>query len=419
MAVKPDTAPRTTGGTVAQDNWTTYAWSGTDRRGKTVRGELKAPNESQVKADLRRQGVIAKSVRKKTESLTHQLRNRISPKDIAMFTRQLATMVSAGVPLVQSLDIAGRGHEKTSMQELILGVKNDIQGGASLSEAMRKRPQYFDRLFTSLVHAGEQAGILESLLVKIASYKEKIESIKGKIKKALFYPTAVLIVALLISAALLIFVVPQFQSLFSSFGADLPVPTKIVIMASKNLQEWWWVYFAVIVGSWIALSRSLKRSPATRDKIDRLMLKLPIIGDLLVKAIIARFSRTLATMFAAGVPLVEALSSVADATGNQLYCDAVLRIREEVATGQQLQAAMQHTGLFPNMVVQMVAVGEESGSLDHMLTKVADIFEEEVDDAVAGLSSLIEPMIMVILGVLIGGLVVAMYLPIFKMGQVF
>ncbi|MEK6748820.1 MAG: type II secretion system F family protein [Pseudomonadota bacterium] len=418
MAEKTDGAARHTS-SAAQDNWITYTWSGVDRRGKNVRGELRSPNETQVKADLRRQGVIAKRIRKKTESVTQRVRNRISPKDISVFTRQLATMVTAGVPLVQALDIAGRGHEKTSMQELVLGVKSDIQGGASLSEAMRRRPQHFDKLFISLVHAGEQAGILEGLLSKVATYKEKIESIKGKVKKALFYPTAVLVIALLISAVLLMFVVPQFQSLFASFGADLPVPTKMVIAASHNLRDWWWLYFAIIAVGSFAFSRSLKRSDAMRDRVDRLMLKLPLLGDLMTKAIIARFARTLATMFAAGVPLVEALGSVADAAGNKLYTDAILRIREDVATGQQLQAAMHQSGLFPNMVVQMVAVGEESGSLDNMLTKVADIFEGEVDDAVAGLSSLIEPMIMVILGVLIGGLVVAMYLPIFKMGQVF
>jgi type IV pilus assembly protein PilC len=357
-------------------------------------------------------------VRKKSALFAGTKKKKILPKDIAVFTRQLATMLSAGVPLVQSFEIIGRGHENPSMQELILKVKGDVESGSSLATALSKHPLYFDELVCNLVNAGEHAGILETLLDKIATYKEKTEALKSKIKKALFYPTAVIVVAFIVTAILLIFVVPQFQELFSGFGADLPAFTQMVINLSEWMQSNWWILLAGICGAVYGFIEGKKRSPKFAHTLDRLMLKLPIVGDILTKAVIARYARTLSTMFAAGVPLVEAMESVAGAAGNQLYAEAILRMRDNVATGQQLQLSMQQTGLFPNMVVQMVAIGEESGSLDAMLGKVADFYEQEVDDAVDGLSSLLEPLIMSVLGVLVGGLIVAMYLPIFKLGSV-
>jgi len=343
---------------------------------------------------------------------------KVSNEDIAVFSRQLATMMAAGIPMVQAFEIIGNGHEKPAMQKLVLDVKASIEGGSTLHESLAKFPLYFDNLFVNLVEAGEQAGALESLLDKIATYKEKTEALKKKIKKALFYPASVLIVAVIVSVILLVFVIPQFEELFKGFGADLPAFTQMVVNLSRFVQhQGWWM--AIVVGAGIyAFFYFLKRSRKMQLAMDRILLKFPIIGPILVKAAIARFARTLSTMFAAGVPLVEAMQSVAGATGNIVYELAVLRMKDEVATGQRLQRAMESTGLFPNMVVQMIAVGEESGSLDTMSGKVAEFYEAEVDNAVDGMSSLLEPLIMAILGVLVGGMVIAMYLPIFKLGAV-
>ncbi|MDO9371427.1 MAG: type II secretion system F family protein [Gammaproteobacteria bacterium] len=396
----------------------TFVWEGTNKQGARVKGELQGANLTLAKADLRRQGISPLKVKKKPVPLFGKRKKRVTPKDIAVFSRQLSVMIAAGVPLVQSFEIVGRGHENPTMQELLLSIKNDVEGGSSLAEALEKHPLQFDELYVNLVRAGEQGGILEALMNKIAVYKEKTEAIKGKIKKALFYPTAVLVVAFIITAILLIFVIPQFESLFQGFGADLPALTKMVINLSAIFQKWWWLIFGGLGGAIYALIEAKKRSKAMQHFFDRMLLKLPVIGAILNKGAIARFARTLSTMFAAGVPLVEAMESVAGAAGNIVYSDAILRIRDEVSTGTQLQQAMRNADLFPNMVVQMVAIGEEAGSLDTMLAKVADFYEEEVDNMVDSLSSLLEPMIMAILGVLVGGLVIAMYLPIFKMGSV-
>ncbi len=395
-----------------------FVWEGTNKQGKRVKGELTGPNMALVKADLRRQGITPLKVKKKPKSLFGSRKKKITSKDIAVFSRQLATMMSAGVPLVQSFEIVGRGHENPSMQELIMAVKADVESGTALAEALAKHPLYFDDLFCNLVNAGEQAGILETLLDKIATYKEKVEAIKGKIKKALFYPTAIVIVAFIITAILLIFVIPQFEAMFQGFGADLPALTQLVIGMSKVFQEWWWAIFGGLGGAVYGLIQLKKRSRKFNQTMDRLLLKLPILGEIVTKATIARFARTLSTMFAAGMPLVEAMETVAEASGNSVYTEAILGMRDEVATGTQINVCMKATGLFPNMVVQMVSIGEETGAIDSMLAKVADFFEEEVDNMVDGLSSLLEPMIMAVLGVLIGGLVIAMYLPIFKMGEV-
>jgi type IV pilus assembly protein PilC len=395
-----------------------YAWEGTDRRGARVKGESRAGNLTLVRAELRRQGINPLKVRKKSGALMASRKKKITPKDIAVFSRQMATMMSAGVPLVQSFDIVGRGHANPTMAELILSIKADVEGGTSLTDALRKHPLYFDDLFCNLVQAGEQAGVLETLLDKIATYKEKTESLKGKIKKALFYPAAVIVVAILVTAIIMIFVIPQFQDLFSSFGADLPMPTQIVIGMSEFMTSWWWALLLGIGGIVAAAGAMFKRSAKFREAIDRTLLKTPVIGNILHKAALARFCRTTSTMFAAGVPLVEALESVAGATGSVVYGNAVMQMREDVATGQALQLSMRQQKLFPHMVIQMVAIGEESGSLDSMLAKVADFYEEEVDNAVDALSSLLEPLIMVVLGVLIGGMVVALYLPIFQLGAV-
>jgi type IV pilus assembly protein PilC len=393
-----------------------FVWEGTDKRGKRIKGKMLAVSEAAVKADLRRQGVVARSVRKEIQLFKSA--KKITTEDIALFARQLATMLQAGIPMVQCFDIIGNGHEKPSMQKLVLAIKADIESGTSLHEALAKHPLYFDDLFVNLVEAGEQAGALETLLDKIATYKEKTEALKKKIKKALFYPTAVLGVAVIVTAILLIFVIPQFESLFQSFGADLPAFTQMVINLSKFVQTKGWMIALVGGGAGFAFFYFKKRSRAMRRFLDRLLLKMPIIGPIMVKAAIARYARTLSTMFAAGVPLVEALTSVAGATGNIVYEEATLKIRDEVATGQRLQRSMESTSLFPNMVIQMIAVGEESGSLDAMAAKVADFYEADVDAAVDSMSSLIEPLIMAILGILVGGLVIAMYLPIFKLGAV-
>ena len=396
----------------------TFLWEGLDRKGSKIKGESQANSEILLKADLRKQGINPLKVRKKSKPLFGSSGKKIVTKDIAVFARQLATMMTAGVPLVQAFEIIGRSHEKPAMQELVLGVKSDVEGGTSLADALEKQPKYFDDLFCNLVGAGEQSGALETLLDKIATYKEKTEELKGKVKKALFYPTAVLVVAFVVTAILLIFVVPQFESLFQGFGADLPVFTQMVINLSEFFQKYWWAVFGGIGLAIFAFITAKKRSPSLRRGLDILSLKIPVVGTILEKSAVARFARTLSTMFAAGVPLVEAMDSVAGATGNALFYEATMRMKDDVSTGTQLQQSMKNTGLFPNMVVQMVAIGEESGSLDEMLGKVADFYEEEVDNLVDGLSSLLEPIIMAVLGVMVGGLVVAMYLPIFKLGSV-
>jgi len=394
----------------------TFVWEGVDRQGRKSKGEMEAASVAFVNATLRRQGINPTKVAKRRAPL-FQTKKKIKPKDIAVFTRQLATMINSGIPIAQAFDIVGKGHENPSMQELILRIKNDIEAGTNLTDALSKHPLYFDALYCNLVQAGEQAGILDNILDKVATYKEKIEAIKGKIKSAMFYPTAVIVVAVVITAILLIFVIPQFESLFKGFGADLPALTQMVINASRFLQEYWYIVFGILIGSVVFIGYTYKRSPKMQHTLDRALLRAPVIGEIIKKATIARFCRTLATMFAAGVPLVEALESVAGASGNRVYFEGTQQIRADVSTGMQLQAAMNATGLFPNMVVQMVAIGEESGELDTMLSKVADFYEAEVDDAVAALSSLLEPIIMVVLGVLIGGMVIAMYLPIFKMAS--
>ncbi|MDH3314793.1 MAG: type II secretion system F family protein [Gammaproteobacteria bacterium] len=394
-----------------------FVWEGTDKRGKKVKGEMSGQSGVVVKATLRRQGINVGKVKKKPKPL-FGVSKKVTAKDIAVFSRQMATMMSAGVPLVQSFEIVGRGHENPGMQDLIMTVKGDVESGNTLADALAKHPLHFDELFVNLVRAGETGGILETLLDKIAVYKEKTEAIKSKIKKALFYPAAVLIMAIVVTAVLMIFVIPQFAALFRDFGADLPSMTQMVINMSDFVVANVGILFVGVVGGVVGLVQLHKRSVPFQHLIQRLSLKVPVFGVIIEKATIARFARTLSTMFAAGVPLVEAMESVAGAAGNVVYGNAILKMRDEIATGQQLQVSMRDTGLFPNMVVQMVAIGEESGSIDAMLGKVADFYEQEVDDAVDAMSSLMEPIIMAVLGVLIGGLVIAMYLPIFKMGQV-
>jgi type IV pilus assembly protein PilC len=395
---------------------TQFIWEGKDKRGNKVAGKSLATNEAALRADLRRQGVAPTRV--KTQSNSMRSGGKITGEDISVFSRQLATMMSAGIPMVQSFEIIGNGHDKPAMQKLVLDIKSSVESGSTLKESLAKHPLYFDDLFVNLVEAGEQAGALETLLDKIAGYKEKTEALKKKIKKALFYPAAVLVVAVIVTIILLIFVIPQFESLFKGFGADLPAFTQMVVNLSRFVQHQGWWMAIVTGGSIYGFLYFKKRSRPMQRSLDRIMLKFPVIGPILVKAAIARFARTLSTMFAAGVPLVEAMQSVAGATGNIVYEEATLRMKDEVATGQRLQRAMENTGLFPNMVVQMIAVGEESGSLDAMSGKVAEFYEAEVDNAVDSMSSLLEPMIMAILGVLVGGMVIAMYLPIFKLGQV-
>ena len=396
---------------------TQFIWEGKDKRGNKVRGKALAANETALRADLRRQGVAATRVKTQGKPLFGR-GGKIEAGDIAVFSRQLATMMAAGIPMVQAFEIIGNGHEKPAMQKLVLDIKANIEGGSTLHESLSKFPLYFDSLFVNLVEAGEQAGALESLLDKIATYKEKTEALKKKIKKALFYPIAVLAVAVIVSLILLIFVIPQFESLFKGFGADLPAFTQMVVNLSRFVQHQGWWCLILIAGGFWTFFYFLKRSRKMQLAMDRIMLKVPIIGPILVKSAIARYARTLSTMFAAGVPLVEAMGSVAGATGNIVYEEAVYRMKDEVATGQRLQRAMENTGLFPNMVIQMIAVGEESGALDTMSGKVAEFYEVEVDNAVDSMSSLLEPMIMAILGVLVGGMVIAMYLPIFKLGSV-
>ena len=391
-----------------------FEWEGRDRNGKQVRGETRAGGENQVMASLRRQGVSPTKIKKRKM----RAGSKIKPKDIAIFTRQLATMMKAGVPLLQSFDIVGRGNPNASVTKLLNDIRTDVETGTSLSAAFRKYPIYFDSLYCNLVEAGEAAGILEGLLDRLATYMEKTEAIKSKIKSALMYPIAVVVVAFIVVSVIMIFVIPAFKEVFTSFGADLPAPTLFVIAVSEVFVKWWWLIFGSIGGTFYFFMQAWKRNEKVQQFMDRLMLKLPVFGDLVFKSVIARWTRTLATMFAAGVPLVEALDSVGGASGNSVYALATQRIQQEVSTGTSLTTAMSNANVFPSMVLQMCAIGEESGSIDHMLSKAADFYEAEVDDMVAGLSSLMEPVIIVFLGGLIGGIVVSMYLPIFKLGAV-
>lgn len=390
-----------------------YSWEGKDKTGKVVKGEMRGAGEASVSAQLRRQGITVTKIKKSSSR-----GGKVTEKDIALFTRQLATMLKSGVPLLQAFDIVGKGHDNPAVARLLLDIKTDVETGSSLEQSFRKFPLYFDDLYCNLIGAGEAAGILDTLLDRLATYKEKIQAIKGKIKSALFYPVSIIVVAFVITAVIMIFVIPSFKELFTNFGADLPYPTMVVIAISDFFVAYWWAIFAVAGGGLYGFFYAWKRNKTLQRRMDQLMLKIPIFGPVMRKASIARWARTLSTMFAAGVPLVEAFDSVAGAAGNAVYYDATKDIQREVTSGTNLTVAMQNTNVFPSMVLQMVAIGEESGALDAMLSKVADFFEAEVDDAVEALSSLMEPLIMVVLGSLIGGMVVAMYLPIFKIGQV-
>ncbi|KTT30906.1 type II secretion system F family protein [Pseudomonas rhizoryzae] len=394
-----------------------FTWEGTDRKGTKVKGEMTGLNPALIKAQLRKQGINPTRVRKKSISLLGRGK-KIKPLDIALFTRQLATMMSAGVPLLQAFDIIGEGFENPNMRKLVDDIKQDVAAGNSLSNSLRKQPQYFDDLYCNLVDAGEQSGALETLLDRVATYKEKTEALKKKIKKAMTYPAAVVVVAIIVSAVLLIKVVPQFQSVFEGFGAQLPAFTLMVIGLSEILQEWWLLVLGGLFVLGFVLRRFYKKSEKFRDATDRGLLKIPLIGSILYKSAIARYARTLATTFAAGVPLVDALDSVAGATGNVVFRNAVEKIKADVSTGMQLNFSMRTTGVFSSMAIQMTAIGEESGSLDEMLSKVATFYEDEVDNMVDNLTTLMEPMIMAVLGVLVGGLIIAMYLPIFQLGSV-
>lgn len=398
----------------------TWKWEGTDKKGNRLKGELMAPSEAIAKALLRKQGVTPLKVRVQSSlfGIGEKKGKKIKSIDIAIFSRQLATMMSAGVPLVQALDLIARGHENPNMTKLVFTIKNDLEAGNPLAESLAKHPIYFDALYTNLVDAGERSGALETLLDKIATYKEKTEEIKAKVKKALFYPSAVIVVAFVVMGILLYFVVPQFESLFQGFGADLPAFTLFVVGLSEWMQAYWWALIGVLVGLGVTFNYFKKRSRPFNRFLDRLTLKIPVVGDIIYKAAVARFARTLSTMFAAGVPLVEAMESVAKASGNIVFEEAIFIMRDQVSTGQQLQLTMTQSGMFPSMATQMVAIGEESGSLDDMCAKVADFYEAEVDNLVDSLSSLLEPLIMAVIGVMVGGLVVAMYLPIFKLGSV-
>jgi type IV pilus assembly protein PilC len=393
-----------------------FHYEGINKSGQKMVGDIEARSLALAKADLRKQGIVASKVLKKRKPFFDKKNKKITAGDITVFSRQLATMIQSGIPLVQSFDIVSKGQSNKRMKNLAEGIKNDIETGLTLSEALIKHPQYFNDLFCNLVDAGEKSGTLDVMLDKVATYKEKIETIKKKIKKALTYPMAVLVVAFIVTTGLLIFVVPQFESLFKGFGADLPAMTKAVVSMSKFMQAYWYYIFGVLGAGIYAFIYAKNHSLNFAQSIDRVLLKIPVIGPIMEKAAIARFTRTLSITFAAGLPLVEALKSVAGATGNIIYSKATERIKEEVSTGQQMNIAMENTHLFPNMVVQMVAIGEESGALEKMLGKVADFYEEEVDNAVDSLSSLLEPIIMSVLGVLVGGLVIAMYMPIFKLG---
>jgi len=392
----------------------TFTWEGKDKSGKVLRGDMRAGGEAVVQATLRRQGILVTKVKKQA----FKRGGKVTEKDITLFTRQLATMMKAGVPLLQAFDIVGKGASNQAVSKLLMNVKADVETGSSLAQAFRKYPLHFDALFCNLVGAGEAAGILDSLLDRLATYKEKILAIKSKIKSALFYPVSIIVVAIVITAVIMIFVIPAFKQVFTSFGADLPAPTLVVMAISDFVVAYWYIIFVLLGGSLYGFFFMWKRSEKVQIAMDRLLLRLPIFGEIIRKATIARWTRTLATMFAAGVPLVEALDSVGGASGNHIYKTATKQIQSEVSTGTALTVAMQNSTVFPNMVIQMVSIGEESGQLDAMLSKVADFYEAEVDDAVEAMSSLMEPVIMVVLGVLIGGMVVAMYLPIFKLGQV-
>ena len=390
-----------------------FSWTGKDKTGKVVKGDTRGAGEASVSAHLRRQGITVTKIKKSSTG-----GGKVTEKDITLFTRQLATMLKSGVPLLQAFDIVGKGHDNPAVSRLLLDIKTDVETGSSLQQSFRKFPLYFDDLYCNLLGAGEAAGILDTLLDRLATYKEKILAIKSKIKSALFYPISIIVIAFVITAVIMIFVIPAFKKLFSSFGADLPGPTLVVMAVSDFFVAYWWAIFTIVGGGVYGFFYAWKRNKNMQRRMDQLMLKVPIFGPLVRKASIARWSRTLATMFAAGVPLVEAFDSVAGAAGNAVYYDATKAIQREVTSGTSLTVAMQNTEQFPSMVLQMVAIGEESGALDSMLSKVADFFEGEVDDAVAAISSLMEPVIMVVLGTLIGGMVIAMYLPIFKLGQV-
>ena len=391
-----------------------FEWVGKDRQGKELRGEMRATGEAQVQASLRRQGIFMTKLKKRAL----RAGKKIKPKDIAVFTRQMATMMKAGVPLLQAFDIVGRGNPNPSVTKLLNDIRQDVETGTSLSVAFRKHPMYFDALYCNLVEAGEAAGILETLMDRLATYMEKTEAIKGQIKSALMYPTSVVLVAFIVVTVIMIFVIPAFKEVFTSFGADLPAPTLLVMSISEFFVDYWWLIFGVLGGGFYFFMQAWKRSPKMQRVMDRLLLKMPIFGVLIDKSCVARWTRTLSTMFAAGVPLVEALDSVGGASGNSVYKEATDRIQHEVATGSSLNVAMANANVFPSMVLQMCAIGEESGAIDHMLGKAADFYEQEVDEMVAGLSSLMEPIIIVFLGGIIGSIVVAMYLPIFKLGQV-
>ncbi|MCP1624846.1 type II secretion system F family protein [Pseudomonas nitroreducens] len=395
----------------------TFVWEGTDRKGGKIKGELSGPNTALVKAQLRKQGINPTKVRKKGISLLSKGK-KIKPMDIALFTRQMATMMGSGVPLLQSFDIIGEGFENPNMRKLVDEIKQEVASGNSLANSLRKKPLYFDDLYCNLVDAGEQSGALETLLDRVATYKEKTESLKAKIKKAMTYPIAVVVVAVIVSAILLIKVVPQFQSVFANFGAELPAFTRFVISISEVLQAWWFIVLIALFIIAFMLKEAYRRSEPFRDAVDRGILKVPVVGDIVYKSAVARYARTLSTTFAAGVPLVEALDSVSGATGNVVFRNAVNKIKQDVSSGTQLNFSMRTTGVFPSMAIQMAAIGEESGSLDAMLDKVANYYEEEVDNAVDNLTTLMEPMIMAVLGVLVGGLIIAMYLPIFQLGNV-
>ncbi|XOV84329.1 MAG: type II secretion system F family protein [bacterium] len=396
----------------------TFLWEGKDKQGRKTKGEIKSSTPAIAKAELRRQGIVAQKVKKKSAGIKLGGGGKVKPADVAIFTRQMATMMRAGVPLVQAFDIVADGVDKPKLAELIKEVRNDVAGGNSFASSIRRHPEQFDDLFCNLVDAGEQSGALETMLDRIATYKEKTETLKAKVRKAMTYPIAVLVVAVVVSGILLVKVVPQFEQVFAGFGAELPAFTQLVIEFSEFAQAYWWAVLFGIIGAGLLFAEAKKRSKSFSNAIDRMSLKLPVAGDIIQKSSIARYARTLSTTFAAGVPLVDALNSVAGSTGNNVYVEAVYKVRDDVSTGQQLNFSMRNTGVFPNMVIQMVAIGEEAGALDDMLDKSATYYEEQVDNAVDNLTSLMEPMIMSVLGVLVGGLIIAMYLPIFQLGAV-
>jgi len=395
-----------------------FVWEGTDKRGVTMKGEQLAKNANMLRAELRRQGIVPKVVKPKSKPLFGAAGSAIGSRDISFFSRQMATMMKSGVPIVSALEIIGSGHKNPRMKKMVDSIRTDIEGGSSLYEAISKHPVQFDELYRNLVRAGEGAGVLETVLDTVATYKENIEALKGKIKKALFYPIMVIAVALIVSAILLVFVVPQFEDVFKSFGADLPFFTQLIVAASRFMVAWWWLILMIVIGAIVGFVMAYKRSPSMQHGMDRFILKVPVIGQIMHNSSIARFARTTAVTFKAGVPLVEALGIVAGATGNKVYEEAVLRMRDDVSVGYPVNMAMKQVNLFPHMVVQMTSIGEEAGALDSMLFKVAEYFEQEVNNAVDALSSLLEPMIMVFIGVVVGGMVIGMYLPIFKLASV-